>query len=426
MKGYLGTGESFGPLSDFWEYEPINDIWTQKANYGGTARWSDVGFSLGQKGYIGIGVSSIVGYENDIWEYDPVTDAWTQSINFANGLYKHDATSLTIGNFAYVGTGTNNTGNYNDFWEFNPNSPCLVAYYTFTGDASDSSSNGYNGIVNGATLTTDRFGNANSAYLFNGTSDYINFSQSPITTDVPFSIVAWIKADTTNTHLPVVSLGCNGNWTLNELCFGTYDNNHLTVQTAGANDITSANAIPSAFQWVQVAVVHTMSGFNAGNFRFFINGVPFANNTQGGTNIPFPLNNVMDIGRQFGGGAVNFFKGKIDDVGIYDCALSDSEISVLYGNYNSGIDEKSFRNNFVVFPVPATTELTFEFKEVTGAINATIAISNQLGEIKKKVKVITDSQNRMVIPVDELSNGIYLLQLTSGKETVSKKIAIIK
>ena len=46
----------------------------------------------------------------------------------------------------------------------------LVGYYPFCGNANDGSGNGNNGVVAGATLTTDRFGNANSAYNFNGSS----------------------------------------------------------------------------------------------------------------------------------------------------------------------------------------------------------------------------------------------------------------
>lgn len=46
----------------------------------------------------------------------------------------------------------------------------LTAYYPFNGNANDASGNGNNGTVNGATLTADRFGNANSAYRFNGAS----------------------------------------------------------------------------------------------------------------------------------------------------------------------------------------------------------------------------------------------------------------
>ena len=57
----------------------------------------------------------------------------------------------------------------------------LVAYYPFNGSANDESGNGYNGTVNGATLTTDRFGNSNKAYAFNGTSSWIggNADQYP-------------------------------------------------------------------------------------------------------------------------------------------------------------------------------------------------------------------------------------------------------
>ena len=44
----------------------------------------------------------------------------------------------------------------------------LLAYYPFNGNANDESGNGNNGIVNGATLTTDMHGNANSAYNFDG------------------------------------------------------------------------------------------------------------------------------------------------------------------------------------------------------------------------------------------------------------------
>src|SRR3954468_22416223 len=50
----------------------------------------------------------------------------------------------------------------------------LVAYYPFNGNANDASGNGLNGNPqNGVQLTTDRFGNPNSAYHFDGLDDYI-------------------------------------------------------------------------------------------------------------------------------------------------------------------------------------------------------------------------------------------------------------
>ena len=54
----------------------------------------------------------------------------------------------------------------------------LVAYYPFNGNADDLSGNGNNGIVHGAALTEDRFGNANSAYHFDGIDDYIMIPHS--------------------------------------------------------------------------------------------------------------------------------------------------------------------------------------------------------------------------------------------------------
>jgi hypothetical protein len=53
----------------------------------------------------------------------------------------------------------------------------LVAYYPFNGNANDASGNGNNGVVNGATLTTDRFGDVGKAYSFDGNSNYYNVSR---------------------------------------------------------------------------------------------------------------------------------------------------------------------------------------------------------------------------------------------------------
>ena len=52
----------------------------------------------------------------------------------------------------------------------------LVGWWKFSGDATDSSGNGNDGTVNGATLTTDRHGQANRAYSFDGVNDYISMT----------------------------------------------------------------------------------------------------------------------------------------------------------------------------------------------------------------------------------------------------------
>ena len=67
----------------------------------------------------------------------------------------------------------------------------LVAYYPFNGNANDESGNVANGSVTGATLTTDRFGVSNRAYLFGRTTAYITVPRdgSFFTKDFTVSVV---------------------------------------------------------------------------------------------------------------------------------------------------------------------------------------------------------------------------------------------
>ena len=56
----------------------------------------------------------------------------------------------------------------------------LVAYYPFNGNANDISGNGNNGINNGASLTTDRFGQTNSSYDFQNSSNIISIPHNTL------------------------------------------------------------------------------------------------------------------------------------------------------------------------------------------------------------------------------------------------------
>jgi len=127
-KGYVGTGAAgaafpYTPLyNDFWEYDPAMDTWTQKASLPATARFAAVGFSIGNKGYIGTGFDAVTYFQKDFWEYDPVANSWTQKQDFG-GLARMEAVGFSIGDKGYVGTG----GNYmsgvdvlSDFWQYDP------------------------------------------------------------------------------------------------------------------------------------------------------------------------------------------------------------------------------------------------------------------------------------------------------------------
>ena len=74
----------------------------------------------------------------------------------------------------------------------------LVGWWGFNGNANDESGNGNDGTINGAILTTDRFGNANSAYDFDP-GDNIDCSQMPMLNAIPqLTLSVWVNADATN------------------------------------------------------------------------------------------------------------------------------------------------------------------------------------------------------------------------------------
>ena len=113
-KGYMGLGSDGTYKNDFWEYDPSSNTWTQKANFIGSVRSQAKAFAIGNKGYVGLGTDGT--YKNDFYEYDPISNSWTQKANFG-GVAREYAVGFSIGDRGYMGTGWN--GSYlTDFWEY--------------------------------------------------------------------------------------------------------------------------------------------------------------------------------------------------------------------------------------------------------------------------------------------------------------------
>lgn len=214
----------------------------------------------------------------------------------------------------------------------------LVAHYKFNGDAIDISGHGHNGTVHGATPATDRFGNANSAYQFDGTDDYIELPNEYSFDFEEYSISFWVRISTLPTipdpmtpgYFCLINKGSYyGNYTLSLRKSGgaSYCNMNVAHVTSGGNWTTTGFENIMLDQYYQVVV--TMSD----EIRIYLNGVL----EKTSISMPDPLLNddPVFIGKLRSTIDEMHFEGIIDDIRFYDRALTGDEISALYDAENS-------------------------------------------------------------------------------------------
>jgi hypothetical protein len=212
----------------------------------------------------------------------------------------------------------------------------LAAWYPFNGNANDESGNANNGAVNGATLTTDRFGNSGKAYSFDG-SHYILIANNPIITNSNYSISIWFNSNNTycsdwntlirsgnNTNCGWQGFAINREDNGTKYGFNDYGNNTYSYQTS-----TSCNNFLIS-SWYNL--VFTRNGNTA---KEYLNGVLI---NQSNTTSYIPASNCpIFVGSNHLGNnnlPLDGFNGKIDDIGIWNRSLTAQEITNLF---NAGI-----------------------------------------------------------------------------------------
>ena len=111
--GYVISG------STFYEYKaPVNQ-WLARASFPGASSGGSAAFSVLEKGYIIAGYSGSLGNVNrEAWEYNPGTNSWAM-VEELLGSARRFTIGFSIGDKGYVGTGTNGI-NFKDFWEYVP------------------------------------------------------------------------------------------------------------------------------------------------------------------------------------------------------------------------------------------------------------------------------------------------------------------
>jgi hypothetical protein len=197
----------------------------------------------------------------------------------------------------------------------------LVGYWPFNGNANDESGNGNNGTVNGAALTTDRFGLTNKAYSFDGVNDLISIAaQSTISPQSNYSVSFWFNSSVSNYNGAFLSVG---SW----FCKLGHDNPGLFYKDELGNQANNwyeqAHFLtePSINNWH-----HLIISKSNNIVKIYLDTVYIGSMTTYGYS-NFNPTSIIQFGYYC---CQEFFNGKLDDFGFWSRELTSCEIQDLY------------------------------------------------------------------------------------------------
>ncbi len=294
----------------------------------------------------------------------------------------------------------------------------IVGWWPFNGNANDESGNGNNGTVNGATLTADRLGNVNTAFSFNGvyTSKIDVVLTSPLTSTKSYSLWFKIPINFINEYCHFVTGNNSGSEYL------SVNGNNSAYISAGivgkyydGKTGLSSNIFLNDNNWHHLILIHNYQNSIA---SLYIDGA--LNGTLSSSNFSSDPN-ISQLA--FGSSVVNESSqnttlfGQLDDIGIWNRALTEEEITSLYYGSSLAINEVSQSNLFSVFPNPAQNEINVNTDDkIVGSV---FTIYDNIGKVVKTGKI--NSVNT-TIELNDLSGGIYTFNVGENKKQTFKVI----
>jgi hypothetical protein len=193
--------------------------------------------------------------------------------------------------------------------------PSLEAFYPFNGNANDLTDNGRN-LTNFVVtnLTTGKDNSSNSAYSFNGIGDYLEYT-GIIPSFNNYTISLWAKPASTGNYEAMFSSYNDSGYGF-QIDLNNDDNFHIR-KSSGGNIVLREAQLDA---WTFIAFT-----YDGTNSIAYINNETPVSDTGGTTEF-----NRFRIGQNRNGGT--FFTGAIDELRIYNRALTASEISSLFAN----------------------------------------------------------------------------------------------
>jgi len=287
----------------------------------------------------------------------------------------------------------------------------LVRHYSFSGNANDNV-NSQHGTIIGATLTSDRFGNPNSAFYFDGVNDYIDLPLSGLMLN-EYTYSVWLLTN---------SLPASGFTSI--LSVGTSRDGN----TQGGDQSICLRSNPSMYGWGSTAytdpnsALYTYEGIPATPQEWNHITITMSNNVHKlylNCNLISIDSSLTSVVPYYGNtpeakiGAretnTNFFHGNIDDVRIYNRALAANEILALCNEGVVSIEEQKEAPSMQIYPNPTNSTITVNIENKANTKGYKIEINNLLGQT---VYVNSINSTNNSIDLSSLGNkGVYFVKV---------------
>lgn len=285
----------------------------------------------------------------------------------------------------------------------------LLAYYPFTGNAQDASGNQLHGQGFGTVLVPDKNNRPNAAYYFNGGTQHITVANNPIlNVQNAISVSCWFNAYS----LPEKEtfLLSHGSWQNRwKISFTPEKLLRWTVNT-----LSSIGDLDGPVAFVPDSFYHLIAAYDGSLMTIYINGVLTAYKTLTGTIRPTALPFLM--GQMLEDDASYNFKGILDEVRLFDYALSPAAAATLYQQVTTplkGPSDQTLRT-IKISPNPVTDFLSLQSPFDTYE-EGQLRVTHVNGQMVMERKMI-NLKGRAILDISHLVSGVYILTLRAGRQ----------
>jgi opacity protein-like surface antigen len=304
----------------------------------------------------------------------------------------------------------------------------LVGWWPFNGNANDESGNGNNGTVNGATLSADRFGNVNKSFSFNGSNNSIIVPDNQLLRPQSISISVWVLSNNLTSDGCIISKTQPGTAQGEQYIIGHDITGKANFQIKKNSNCSSG--INWQYLYTPQSTIsnniweHIVCTYDGITMKFYNNNILVSSFIPTAGSIDNCSGGSLNIGRFWQ--TQYHYNGKIDDIGIWNRALTPQEISDLYNGdicyqtitvtdtllINMGItgfNPITYNNTIKIFPNPTNDHITINYGNFASLNGYQLKIMNSLGQ--QMFQTAINQQSNYISLASWTGNGIYFLHI---------------